>query len=61
MGPPKKDHKEIFICSYFDCKMSGSIKQVFGFFLGVLEGLGSSGRLIGTISTYHGTSLMLGS
>ena len=24
-------------------------------FPGVLEGLGSSGRLIGTISTYHGT------
>ena len=37
------------------CKCSGSKTQVFVFFPGVLEGLGSSGRLIGTISTYPGT------
>ena len=35
------------------------LKYMFLFFPSVLEGLGRSGRLIGSISTYPGTSPML--
>ena len=35
--------------------MSSSKAKVFRLFLGGMEGLGSSGRMIGSISTYPGT------
>ena len=55
IGPPKKykDIEDGFLNLF--CILSDSIKQVFGFFPRVLEGLGSSGALVGTISTYPGT------
>ena len=51
-NPPKRDNKankDLFL--NVSLTKSGSTTQVFGFFPGVLEGLGRSGRLIGTIST----------
>ena len=54
-GPPKGMNKEIrylfFICS----EHVRVLKRVFLAFPGILEGLGSSGGLVGTISTYPGT------
>ena len=50
------------MCLYLLCNMSGSnITDFLFFFPGVLEGLGTSGRLIGTISTYPGTNKCPGS
>ena len=41
--------------SYFFLEIFGFKNSGFWLFPGVLEGLGSSGRLVGTISTYPGT------
>ena len=52
--PPKgidKEYKDFFVI--FSVKIR--VLEGFCVFPGVLEGLGSSGRLVGTISTYPGT------
>ena len=46
---------EFIDLSYFLCGKIGFYKTGFWLFTGVLEGLGSSGRLVETISTYPGT------
>ena len=55
-GSPKKginkEYKGFF--RIFSVKFQ-VLKLGFWLFLGVLEGLGSSGKLVGTISTYPGT------
>ena len=55
IGPKKGINKEIKYFSYFFLKKIGFKNSGFWLFPGVLEGLGSSGRLVGTISTYPGT------
>ena len=55
IGPKKELRRKLIMFSYFVLEISGFKNSGFGLFPGVLEGLGSSGRLIGTISTYPGT------
>ena len=52
--------KMLFLFLFFSKKV-GCTHTGFWLFPGVLEGLGSSGRLIGTVSTYPGTYLCPGS
>ena len=54
-GPPKRINNENIIIYYFVSNYSGSVKTCCWLFLMVLECLGSSGKLVGTISTYPGT------
>ena len=49
-APGFKYSDDKIICSTYD--ISGSIQRVVWVFLGVLEGLGSSRRLVRIISTY---------
>ena len=44
----------------FYVKLRVLYKKGFWFYPGVMEGLGSSGKLVGIISAYPGTSPMLG-
>ena len=56
IGPFKGINKEIKgISPDLYIKVSGSKTTIFCLFLGGMEGLGSSGRLVGSISTYSGT------
>ena len=51
----KKHIRKLRIVSLLRLNNFGFYITGFGFFPGVLEGLGRSGRLIGSISTYPGT------
>ena len=55
IGPKKGINKEIKFFSYVFLKTIGFKNSDFWLSPGVLEGLGRSGRLVGTISTYPGT------
>ena len=54
-APKKGINKEIKYFSHFFLNFFGFKNLGFGIFPGVLEGLGSSGKLVGTFSTYPGT------
>ena len=55
IGPKRGLIRNITVCCVFVLYKFGFYTTCFGFFPGVLEGSGSSGRLVGTISTYPGT------